>query len=135
MSYKEFNKMLDNLYESLDTSTESSKFYISEPKFNKKPTRLDWLNVNDFLRTVNRHPSHFLSYIINVRKLRATYDGKIMMLQGKYKKDDLTKIMTEYIQKYCKCSICGSFDTTLLKDTSLRKDKLSCNKCKSVNYC
>lgn len=136
MSYKNFNKMLDNLYNLLgDYSQESTKFYLDEPQCNKKPTRLDWINVNNFLKKINRSSNHFLNYIINVRKILATYNGTVMIIQGKYNKNDITKIMLEYISNYCSCSICNSYDTILIKDVTIRKEKLFCNKCKSVNYC
>lgn len=136
MSYKNFNKMLDNLYNLLgDYSQESTKFYLDEPQCNKKPTRLDWINVNNFLKKINRSSNHFLNYIINVRKILATYNGTVMIIQGKYNKNDITKIMLEYISNYCSCSICNSYDTILIKDFTIRKEKLFCNKCKSVNYC
>ena len=134
MSYTDFNKMLDTLYESID-DTHSSKFYIPEPKFNKKTTRLDWNNVNDFLKVINRHPLHFLSFIKNERKIMANYNDSILMLQGKFKKEDITKIMTEYLNKYCKCPVCNSYETTLIKDGSVRRDKISCCKCKSTTFC
>lgn len=133
MSYKDFNKMLDSLYESIDES-KTSKFYIPEPKFTKKPTRMDWNNVNEFLKIINRHPIHFVSFIKNERKIMANYNGSILMLQGKFRKDDITKIMTEYLDKYCKCPVCGSYHTKLVKDVTVRKEKINCDKCKSITY-
>lgn len=135
MSYKEFNKMIDELYDIIGDVKKNNKFFIPEPIISKKPTRLDWINVNQFLKAANRSNTHFLNYITNTRKIIATFDNSILMIQGKYRKDDLTKIIKEYLNIYSKCNVCNSLNTTLLRDTKLRKDKISCNKCKSINYC
>ena len=136
----DFNTMLDNLYLQLDVIKEEPiKFYLPEPKISKKSTRLDWINVKDFLKTVNRSYEHFLNFIKHERKVNASYnvvDGNnVLMIQGRIKKEDISKIMLEYTDKYTKCFICSSYNTVLVKDGLIKKDKIVCNKCKSVHYC
>ena len=135
MSYKDFNKMLDNLYNQIDNSKSKNQIYLPEPKINKKPTRIDWLNINKFLKIVNRSIEHFINYLKNERKIDANYHNKLFIIHGKFRKDDINKIMIEYVNKYCKCPSCNSFDTVLAKDGSTRKDKIICNKCKSITFC
>lgn len=135
MSELQFNKMLDELYDELASQNANSNLHLPEPKINKKPTRLDWNNINDFLKIINRSKNHFLLFLKNDRKILANYNNQILMIQGKYHKNDIIKIMTEYTNKFVKCPICKSYDTILSKDLSIRKDKINCNKCKSINYC
>lgn len=130
-----FNKMLDSLYEELSSQNSNNNLRLPEPKINKKPTRLDWNNINEFLKIINRSQDHFISFLKNDRKILSTFKDKTLMIQGKYNKNDIIKIMTEYVNKYSLCPICSSYDTILSKDMTIRKEKINCNKCKSSNYC
>lgn len=136
MSYLDFNKMLDELYLELNKKTKNNTtFYIPEPKINRKPTRLDWLNAKEFLKKVNRSYEHFITFLKTDRNIVASIVNKVFIIQGKYKKEDINKIILEYINKFCKCSVCGGMDTYLAKDVSIRKEKVVCNTCKSTTYC
>lgn len=135
MSYLDFNKMLDNLYDQLDQTNSKTTFYIPEPKINKKPTRLDWLNATEFLKTINRSLDHFINFLKTERKVIASYHKNIIIIKGKFRKTDINKMMIEYVNKFCKCPVCSSFDTLLAKDGTIRRDKLICQKCKSTTFC
>lgn len=130
----DFNTMLDELYIQLDKNNKYN-FVIPEPKFNKKPTRIDWINIKEFLKTVNRSYEHFLSFVKDERKMVASYNKRTLMIQGKFKPDDIIKVMKEYLNKYCKCPVCSKYNTYLVRDTELRKDKIICDTCKSNTYC
>ena len=134
MSHLNFNEMLDNLYKQIDRTTDST-VYLPEPKINKKPTRIDWTNTDKFLKTVNRSFEHFINYLKVERKICAGYQNKIFIIPGRFRKEDINKIMLEYVNKFCKCPVCNSFDTILAKDGTVRKEKIICNKCKSITFC
>ncbi|ADO67086.1 putative eIF-2B/eIF-5 [Cafeteria roenbergensis virus] len=135
MSYLDFNSMLNNLYTKFGDSSFENVFYLPEPKISKKSTRIDWININVFLKSVNRSIEHFINYLKNDRKISTTYQNNILIIQGKYRKEDINKMMLEYVNKFCKCPICSSYDTLLVKDGTIRKEKIICSKCKSTTFC
>ena len=136
MSYKNFDLMITELYEELKQVNHSTKndFYIPEAKITKKPTRLDWINFFDFLKKINRSPQHFIKFLKHERKIDGDLVGTVLIIQGKYRKEDVSKIMVEYTNKFCLCPICKSYNTNLLKDAIIKKEKISCLKCKSQTF-
>lgn len=135
MSYKNFSIMLNKLYQQLDNKKKEFVLCLPEPKISKKPTRLDWLNINMFLKKINRSPEHFIHFLKDERKISVSYQRNILIIQGKFKIEDINKIILEYVNKYCKCLECGCYDTLLIRDGSTRKDKINCHNCHSTKFC
>jgi len=127
----DFNTMLEELTVKLKNLKNPSKLNLPEPIIDKKTTRLSWLNVNDFLKIINRPIEHLIKYMKNDRQMNVSLINDVLMIQGKFQKKDLQKIMLEYIARYVKCPVCGNNHTNLIKDTLLRKEKIHCPRCLS----
>jgi len=130
----EFDTMLEELFMELKELKSPSKLNLPDPKFDKKPTRLSWLNVNDYLRIINRPIDHLIKYLKTDRQMNVAMIDDTLIIQGKFHKKDLEKIMLEYISRYVKCPVCGNNYTSLVKDMSLRKERIECNRCLSKTF-
>jgi len=127
-----FETMLSELYTDLSRMKTPSEINLPEPKIDKKPTRISWLNVNEYLSKINRPIEHLLRYLKKERNVDASFLEDKLILQGKLRKEDIEKIMLEYLNAYVKCPICNCNYTTL--ETLMRKDRINCSRCLSKTF-
>jgi translation initiation factor 2 subunit 2 len=130
-----FFKMLNDVYVELDTlTTNSSKLIIPDPIIEKSTTNTYWKNVKKILQSINRSPEHFIEFLNKELKTgewisNSKSDGIVMI--GKFTKNQIMHVISEYIKKYVICNICNSIDTIMDKNKELRSYFVLCNKCKS----
>ena len=132
--YKDFDFTNNQLYNQIKNIKSKNNFFLPEVQAIKKTTRIDWINVNIFLKTINRNIQHLILFLKNDRRMTVSFTNNVLMIQGKFNKTDIEKIMIEYSKKYCQCKVCLNFNTSLLKDSQYKKYKLSCNTCKSTLF-
>lgn len=130
-----FSKMLDDVYVELEKITSnSSKLIIPDPIIEKSTTNTYWKNVKKILQSINGLPEHFMEFLNKELKTgewisNSKSDGIVMI--GKFTKNQIMHVISEYIKKYVICNICNSTDTIMDKKKELRSYFVSCNKCKS----
>lgn len=130
----DFDNMLTELTLELKNIKTQTRLNLPEPKCDKKPTRLSWLNVNDYLKIINRPIEHLIKYMKTDRQMNVSLIDNVLMIQGKFQKNDLQKVMLEYISRFVKCPICGNNFTSLEKDIRLRKERITCSRCLSKTF-
>jgi translation initiation factor 2 beta subunit (eIF-2beta)/eIF-5 len=130
-----FLKMLNDVYIELDNvSSTSSKLIIPDPIMEKSTTNTYWKNVKKILQSINRSPEHFMEFFNKELKTgewisNSKSDGIVMI--GKFTKNQIMHVISEYIKKYVVCNICYSTETIMDKNKELRSYFVFCNKCKS----
>ncbi len=134
----EFNKMLDIVYNNIDTklkSANSQKLVVPNPVLEYSTTNTYWKNVKKILITINRPPEHFIDFIHNEMKTgewisSSKSDGVVM--KGKHKMDKIMHVLQSYIKKFVICNICNSSNTIIDKNKEVRSYMVKCNKCNST---
>jgi translation initiation factor 2 beta subunit (eIF-2beta)/eIF-5 len=130
-----FLKMLNEVYVELDKVTyNSSKLIIPDPIIEKSTTNTYWKNIKKILQSINRPPDHFIEFLNKELKTgdwisNSKSDGIVMI--GKFTKNQIMHVISEYIKKYVVCNICYSTETIMDKNKELRSYYICCNKCKS----
>lgn len=132
MDYKDFNCMLSNVYDSLKES--NGKLFLPEVITEKKPTRIDFINVTEIFKIINRDIKHFIKFLDKTRGISSDFHNKKLLIQGKYNKDNINKYLIEYIKKYVFCPSCKNYHTLLVKDGATKKEKIKCLDCNSINF-
>lgn len=127
-----FETMLSELFTDLSQLKKSTEINLPEPKVDKKPTRISWLNVDEYLKKINRPVEHLLKYMKKERNVDASFIEDRIIIQGKLRKDDIEKIMLEYLDRYVKCPICNCNFTSL--ENVMRKDRINCSRCLSKTF-
>lgn len=131
-----FEQRLDEVYEKLGTK-KSKKIIIPKPELEKGPTKIHWKNVKQLLRKIKRPPDHFITFLNNEIGDKASWktasksDG--ILLMGRFRQEDINRYIKKYLDKYVSCPICHGINTSIKKDINLRKYKLRCKECLSVN--
>jgi len=135
-----FTEMLDDVYNQLGSTTQTN-FVLPEPIIEKTTTRILWKNIKAFLKITKTSPDHlfdFLRYQIDKNIDIAWYsesvsDGLIIHNIKKINSDQIMSLMRKYLITYVICSICKKTNTTMVKDSTIRKWTIKCSDCNS-NY-
>lgn len=131
-----FEQRLDEVYEKLGIK-KSKKIIIPKPELEKGSTKIHWKNVKQLLRTIKRPPDHFIAFLNSEIGDKASWktasksDG--ILLMGRFRQEDINRYIKKYLDKYVSCPICRGINTSIKKDINLRKYKLRCKECLSVN--
>ena len=133
----DFDQMLDNVYVELEKTYEKKKLVISKPEIDTSTTNTYWRNIKKILRQINRNPDHFVDYlnkeIGNVNWLsNSKSDGLVII--GKYRKDKINELLKKYLNNYVVCNSCKTSNSSLVKDSNIKKYKFICKNCKSSYY-
>lgn len=130
-----FESRLDELYDELNNTSTEQQLVLPNFDIIHKPLKLYWTNVKKFLRTVNRPSEHFIEFLtseLNVeinQKTDSLSDGYVII--GKLKKDKLINTSRKYVNNFCRCKTCNSFNTNFIKNNKLRMFTILCNDCNS----
>lgn len=132
-----FEEMLEDFYNQKDLQINYESLKIPDPKLNSNI----WINAKTFLKKINRHPDHFINYLVKKTEGNASWvsnsksDGIIFLKRINI--NMIGKYMKEYIKDYVQCKQCLKCFTYLEKDKSLNKFKICCSipTCKATRYC
>ena len=129
----DFNTMLDDIYSQLNDN-KSKKTIVPNPVIITSTTNTYWKNIKQILKTINRPPDHFLTFINNELaetnwKTQSKSDGLVII--GKFRIDKIKKVLQKYILTYVLCNSCKSMHTSISKNKTLRTYELKCSSCLS----
>lgn len=133
-----FDEMLNILYCNLAAEDKSDKVILDKPILNKVGTKMVWKNAKNFLRTINRDPTNFIDFVSKETNGNANWktskksDGIIFSVR--INNSSIEKLMRDYSEKYVRCSQCKNFNSTMSRDNSIRKFKITCLDCNSTRY-
>ena len=84
-------------------------------------TRLHWKNVKDYLKTINRHPDHFIEWLktelpnLEINWFSGSKSDGLIIHGKRQKKSNIIDIALKYINIYIICPSCKQTDTTMTK--------------------
>ena len=91
--------------------------------------------INNFVsmcQDLNRTTEDIILYIRNELKTDITLGQDCtVLIKGRYSQTDISNVFTKYISKYVRCWICKGLYSSLMYDSNLKFQNLSCNICKS----
>lgn len=134
-----FEDMLNELYDNLDQNNKVVSVALPEPKLIKNGNNIIWKNVKEFLRLTNRPPDHFTTFLnkdcnCQVNWITESKSDGLIFTQKKIKAVHIIDYMKLYLKEYVVCKSCKSYNTTIIKDSSIRKYNLICLNCKNEYY-
>lgn len=77
----------------------------------------NFASIADYL---NRQKEHLLKFMSKELATSGTIEGGRAIFIGKFKNDLLQKKLEEYVNIYVKCKECGSYDTRVEKEDSIK---------------
>ncbi len=127
--------MLNDVYNEIGEN-ESCNLVIPQPIIEKSTTKINWKNIKDFLKITKTPPDHLFSYIEkNINEKISWFSNSmsdgLLIFNKKIKTSEISNIMIKYIKEFVICKHCNKSDTTIHKDSNIRKWKINCNDCKA----
>jgi translation initiation factor 2 subunit 2 len=109
-----YEQMLDKLYKNMPQRKATTErfeppVFLSFYQGNQTFIR----NFGEVASKLRRDTQHILKYLSKELATAGSYDGKRVMLQGKFRDEQLNSRLTAYIEEYVLCKECGKPDTEL----------------------
>lgn len=90
------------------------------------------INFVSICQDLNRTTEDIILYIRNELKTDITLGQDCtVLIRGRYSQTDISNVFNTYISKYVRCWICKGLSSSLMHDSNLKLQHLSCNTCKS----
>jgi translation initiation factor 2 beta subunit (eIF-2beta)/eIF-5 len=130
----DFETMCDEAYQQLEMNTQCSTLILPNMILEPETTKLTWKNVKEYLRTIRRHPDHFMEFLKKECPSKqfnwvsgSKSDG--LIIHGKFqKRKEITELALKYIDVYVVCPSCKKVDTKLTKLDS-KNNEFECLNC------
>ena len=111
----DYEKMLDNAYEKMPKKMVSNDRWEPPMIFsNQQGNQTIIKNTNDVVDKLRRDVQHLLKFLSKELATAGNYDGKRIILQGKFTQDQLNARLNSYVKEYIFCSECGKPDTSTI---------------------
>ena len=129
----DFTTLLDNIYTQINTK-EIEMLVLPNPDIEKTTVRLHWKNVKQFLNLTHTPKDHLFDYIQTQTGKKMDWfsdslkDGLIIH-DKKISKNDIISLMKKYVETYIICNICKKGNTTMERNNTIKKYKITCNDC------
>jgi len=130
----DFDTMVESAYLKLLKKNKNNNIILPDIITEKTPTRIIWKNIENYMNAINRDSNHFYEFIksqYNNKEINWLSNNKHdgLIIHGKYlKNNDITHILTKYINNYVICNSCKKNDTCMNKING-KKYYFICNNC------
>ena len=128
-----YTTLLNRVYLLLGNKTCINTRINSIPNIVKNGTKkIIITNFVSICQDLNRKPDNIIMYIRNELKTDIIFGKDCnLLIKGKYSQKDISNVFKKYISKYVRCWICKGLSSSLMYDSNLKLQHLSCNICKS----
>lgn len=122
--------LLDRLYTELQNNMTNTKMSLPRPEVSCANKRSFISNFRTICTKLNRPENKVKKYFMEELKtdISISQDGALV-ITGMYKLNQMTTLISNYINDYVKCKECSSCNTEIVKEN--RISYMSCNKCLS----
>lgn len=133
-----FDNMLNEAYSLLGLKEENNKLILPDLLLEYGTTKVHWINIEHFLKTINRPSNHFIKWLnkeipnININWLSNLETDGLLLHNKNIKKDYLINILLKYINNYVICSSCKSYNTIIQKNN--KQYEFICLNCEMKKY-
>jgi translation initiation factor 2 subunit 2 len=138
-----FDEMLDDVYEKLESHTNSvkmqNKITLPPLELTKHGHHFIWKNIKAFLKIVNKPPEHVVKFFSDELKCQITWitesksDG-INIDYARLTSTTINELMKKYVLEYVFCKKCKSTNSIISKDSQVRKYLFVCQNCGDQYY-
>jgi translation initiation factor 2 subunit 2 len=125
----DYEEHLDRaLEETPDIEGSASRFSLPEPTVRQEGNVTVYENFRGTTDALDREPSHLMKYLQNELGTSASIDesGRLR-LTGEFRQDRVQEAVSEYAERFVRCSECGLPDTRL--ETENDAEILRCEAC------
>ena len=135
-----FTEMLNILYQELDKSDQIEEIILDRPDVKRVGKKSVWKNTKVYLSKIKRkhQRGHFMEFLKKETNDNAEWvSSKLstgVAFTIKVTVPQVKSYMTDYMDKFVKCSQCGNYYTNVERDKSARSNKLVCNVCNAWRY-
>ena len=127
----DYAKLLDRIFCSTRNNSTRKKTHLDPPIIERVGTKkVIWKNFNETANTIKRDPDHIFKYFLVELSTTGSIDlNKRFLIKGIFNRQNIEKILLEYIKKYVTCNTCKGVNSVITRHVSSRIDMLHCNSC------
>lgn len=122
------SKAQDEVPDDLGTS---ERFEMPEVDTRRDGSKTVIENFTDFVKAFNREEKHFSKFVQNELGTAGHIEGGELVLNGEFRRGQITSRIESYADKYLYCPECGKPDTTLEKEKGI--EIMKCQACGARN--
>jgi len=126
------DQLIDRLYRTLEHNNvpRSNKLVMDSPDVTMVNKQTCFKNFTAICENLKRNTNDVKKFFEEEMSTKTSIDGAgMLMIDGKFRTNNIEKVLLSYMQKYVFCNICNSANTQL--DRKDRIQYLECLTCKS----
>ncbi len=122
-----YEEMLDRALSKTSLRKAQSRLEIPPVVSNTEGMKTIISNLDKISQVLMRDQKHVLKYIVKRLATSGFPVGDKMLLKGKFQRNQLNSIVSEYMDEYVVCPVCKRPDTSLVKEKGI--SYLLCSSC------
>ena len=128
----DYEDMLDKAQDDVPEDLGSGeRFEMPEVETRRDGSKTVLENFKEFVDSLNREEKHLSKFIQNELGTAGHIEGSELVLNGEFRRGQITSRVESYAEKYLYCSECGKPDTTLEKEKGV--EIMKCQACGARN--
>jgi len=129
----EYEKMLDRLYAGLpESSKKHERFEMPEAESFIQGSKTIVKNFSSILKVIDRDSKHLFKFLAKETATSAAIDDNSrLVLSGKFGRDQVNKLISDYITQFILCPECKRPDTKVVEKQGVRM--LKCEACGAIS--
>lgn len=128
----DYEDMLDKAQDEVPEDLGSGeRFEMPEVETRRDGSKTVFENFTEFVKAFNREEKHLSKFILNELGTAGHIDSGELILNGEFRRGQITSRIESYADKYLYCPECGKPDTTLEKEKGV--EMMKCQACGARN--
>ena len=126
------DQLIDRLYKTLEHNNvpKSNKLVMDSPDVALVNGQTCFKNFTSICENLKRGTNDVKKFFEEEMSTKSSIDGTgRLLIDGKFRTNNIEKVLLKYMQKYVFCDICKSSNTTLVKEDRIQY--MDCMSCKS----
>ncbi|MEM0438246.1 MAG: translation initiation factor IF-2 subunit beta [Candidatus Micrarchaeia archaeon] len=112
MDDKDYESLLNNVYSTMPKRTaKSERFELPDLEVLTQGNKTIVRNFGDVCSIMRREPQQVSKFLSKELAVPSSIDGKRLIFNGKVDPRLLASKLQDFLAKYVKCKVCGSYDT------------------------
>lgn len=108
----DYESLLNNVYENMPKHEKSAeRFELPNIIVLSQGNKTIVKNFKELCDAMRREPSIVSKYLSKELAAPSNYDGKQLIFNGKISESLIKSKVSDFVEKYIKCKICGRYDT------------------------
>ena len=112
---EQYQKWLDEGLSKVPVAKGKERIEIPEPKSHFEGNKTIISNMNKIAEAIERDPRHTFKYLVKRLATSGTMVEERAIMKGRFRKEQISSVINEYVASYVTCPICKRPDTKLTK--------------------